>query len=90
MDLATPRVTVHGLPVHLTPREWAMLRVLVAHAGSVVSPRQLLREAWGPDYGDEGDYVRAYITRLRQKIETDTKFPRYILLNRGLGYLLAP
>ena len=89
VDLATTTVTSGGVTVHLTPREWALLRVLVAHAGSVVSPRQLLQEAWGPEYGDEGIYVRAYITRLRQKIEPDPKNPRYVLLHRGLGYQLA-
>ena len=62
VDLATTRVTIDGVVARLTPREWAVLRVLVTHAGSVVSPRQLLQEAWGPDYGDEGVYVRAYIT----------------------------
>ena len=83
------RVTSHSRSVQLTPREWATLRVLVRYVGRVVSPRQLLQEAWGSDYGDEGDYVRTYITRLRRKLEPDPHQPRYILLERGLGYRLT-
>ncbi len=83
------RVVLHHQPVRLTPREWAVLRVLLKHTGRVVSSRQLLQEAWGPDYGDEGDYVRTYVTRLRRKLEPDPRYPRYILLERGLGYRLA-
>ena len=89
VDLEGMRVTSHQRPVQLTPREWATLRVLVKYAGRVVSSRQLLQEAWGADYGDEGDYVRTYITRLRRKLEPDLRHPRYILLERGLGYRLV-
>ncbi len=88
IDLERMRVTKQRHQVQLTPREWATLRVLVRHAGRVVSTRQLLQEAWGPDYGDEGDYVRTYITRLRRKLEPDPRHPSYILLERGLGYRL--
>jgi two-component system KDP operon response regulator KdpE len=88
IDLERMRVTKQRQQVQLTPREWATLRVLVRHAGRVVSTRQLLQEAWGPDYGDEGDYVRTYITRLRRKLEPDPRHPSYILLERGLGYRL--
>jgi two-component system KDP operon response regulator KdpE len=89
IDLAGMRVTTHQRPVQLTPREWATLRVLVKYQGRVVSARQLLQEAWGSDYGDEVDYVRTYITRLRRKLEPDPHHPRYILLERGLGYRLV-
>jgi len=89
IDLEGMRVNSHNRPVQLTPREWATLRVLVKHAGRIVSSRQLLQEAWGTDYGDEGDYVRTYITRLRRKLESDPHHPRYILLERGLGYRLT-
>jgi two-component system KDP operon response regulator KdpE len=75
--------------VRLTPREWAVLRVLVKYAGRVVTPPRMLQEAWGPEYVDEGDYVRAYIARLRRKLEPDSKSPRYILLEWGVGYRLA-
>ena len=71
VDLENMRVTSHDRLIQLTPREWSVLRVLVKYAGQVVSPRQLLQEAWGADYGDEGDYVRTYIARLRRKLEPD-------------------
>jgi two-component system KDP operon response regulator KdpE len=89
IDLEGLRVFRHNQPVQLTPREWALLRVLVKNAGKVVSCRQLLKEAWGPDYGDEGEYVRSYVTRLRRKLEPDPQHPRHILLERGLGYRLV-
>ena len=90
VDLPGNRVTLRGEAVHLTGREWAMLQVLVRNAGRVVSAQQLLQEAWGPDYGTEGEYVRAYITRLRRKLEPDPSSPQFILLERGLGYRLTP
>ena len=88
VDFKNMRVASQERLVQLTPREWAVLRVLVKYAGRVVSPRQLLQEAWGLAYGDELDYVRAYVIRLRRKLEPDPQHPRYILLERGLGYRL--
>ena len=88
VDLEFHRVTVDDRPVRLTAKEWAILRILVDSAGRVVCPRQVLQEAWGPEYGDEVDYVRSYIRRLRNKLEPDPQHPRYILLERGLGYRL--
>lgn len=89
INLDSGLVSIDGVPIRLTPHEWSVLRALVKHVGQVVTPRQLLKEAWGPDYGDEGDYVRTYITRLRHKLEVDPKNPRYILLEWGFGYRLA-
>ena len=89
VDLESGLVTLYDHPVKLTPHEWGVLQVLVRYAGRVVQTRFLLREVWGPDYGNEGDYVRAYITRLRRKLEPDPKHPRYILLERGFGYRMA-
>ena len=89
INLDSGLVSIDGVPIRLTPHEWSVLRALVKHVGQVVTPRQLLQEAWGPDYGDEGDYVRTYITRLRHKLEVDPKNPRYILLEWGFGYRLA-
>lgn len=76
-------------PIKLTPHEWAVLRVLAKHIGQAVTLRQILQEAWGPDYRDEGDYIRAYVSRLRRKLKPDPKHPRYILLERDFGYRLA-
>ena len=89
VDLDGLRVISHDRGKHLTPREWALLRVFIKYAGQVVAPRTLLQEAWGPDYGDEGDYVRTYVNRLRRKIEPEPQHPRYLLLERGLGYRLV-
>ena len=89
VDLDGLRVVSHGRSKQLTPREWALLRVFIKYTGQVVAPRTLLHEAWGPDYGDEGDYVRTYVNRLRRKIEPEPNQPRYLLLERGLGYRLA-
>lgn len=89
IDFDYHRVTINDRPVKLTAREWSILRVLVNNAGRVIGPRQLLQEAWGPEYSNEFDYVRAYIRRLRKKLELDPKNPRHILLERGIGYRLV-
>lgn len=89
VDLEGLRVISHDCSKQLTPREWALLRVFIKYAGRVVAPRTLLQEAWGPDYGEEGDYVRTYVNRLRRKIEPEPQQPRYLLLERGLGYRLV-
>ena len=89
VDLEFHRVTVDDQPMRLTAKEWAILRILVNNAGRVVCPRQLLQEAWGPEYSDEADYVRSYIRRLRTKLEPDPQHPRHILLERGIGYRLV-
>ncbi|PKB63679.1 MAG: hypothetical protein BZY80_05985 [SAR202 cluster bacterium Io17-Chloro-G2] len=88
IDLECREVSSHEESVHLTQQEWAILKVLVNHAGSVVTPRHILQRAWGEEYGDEDDYVRTYITRLRKKLEREPRNPRFILLERGLGYRL--
>ena len=89
VDLDGLRVISHDCGKQLTPREWALLRVFIKYAGRVVAPRTLSQEAWGQDYGDEGDNVRTYVNRLRRKIEPEPKRPRYLLLERGLGYRLV-
>ena len=66
-----------------------MLRVFINYARRIVAPRTLLQEAWGPDYGEEGAYVRTYVNRLRRKIEPEHQQLRYLLLERGLGYRLV-
>jgi two-component system KDP operon response regulator KdpE len=84
MDLVRRLVTVADREVKLTPREYDLLRLFVAHAGKVLTHRFLLRELWG----GEGDvqYLRVYVRALRHKIEPDPEQPRYILTEQGVGY----
>jgi two-component system, OmpR family, KDP operon response regulator KdpE len=72
--------------VRLTPKEFDLLRYLVSHAGKPVPHRELLQAVWGPDYGDQTDYLRVFITHLRKKIESNPAKPQYILTDPWLGY----
>ena len=89
VDLDGFRIVSHDRSLKLTPREWAILRVFVKYAGRVVTPRTLLQEVWGPEFGDEVDYVRTYVSRLRRQREPERQQPRYLLLEHGLGYRLV-
>jgi two-component system, OmpR family, KDP operon response regulator KdpE len=88
VDLAARHVIVAGREVHLTPHEFRLLAMLVKHAGKVLTHRQLLREVWGPEYGDENHYVRVYMAQLRRKIEADPARPRWLQTEPGVGYRL--
>jgi len=81
-------VTVTGREVQLTPTEYDLLRVLVIHAGKVLTHRQLLREVWGIGYEQETHILRVNISNLRRKIEPDPARPRHILTEPGVGYRL--
>jgi two-component system KDP operon response regulator KdpE len=89
VDLTRRLVTVRGEPVKLTPTEYALLRLLIQHAGRVLTHRQILREVWGPEYINETHYLRVYFAQLRQKIEDDPALPQIILTEPGVGYRLA-
>jgi Response regulators consisting of a CheY-like receiver domain and a winged-helix DNA-binding domain len=88
VDLNLRRVTVRGQEVKLTPTEYDILKVLVQHAGRVLTHKQLLKAVWGNEYGDDTQYVRVYIGQLRRKIEDDPARPRYIITESGVGYRL--
>jgi two-component system, OmpR family, KDP operon response regulator KdpE len=88
VDLERRLVTIDGQEVKLTPKEYDLLRILVTHAGKVITHRQLLREVWGPVAVHETHYVRVYIGQLRQKLEPDPAQPRYLLTEPGVGYRL--
>ena len=88
VDLGKRQVLVGGREVHLTPTEYNLLRVLVAHAGKVVTHRQLLREAWGPAYAAQSQSLRVYVGQLRRKLEADPARPRLLLTEPGVGYRL--
>jgi two-component system KDP operon response regulator KdpE len=86
VDLVRRIVTVRGAEVKLSPREYDLLRLLVAHAGKVLTHRFMLKEVWG----GEGDvqYLRIYVRQLRQKIEPDPERPLHIVTETGVGYRL--
>jgi two-component system KDP operon response regulator KdpE len=88
VDTVARLISVAGREVHLTPHEFKLLAVLVRHAGKVLTHRQLLREVWGPEYGDESHYVRVYMAQLRAKIEADPARPRWLQTEPGVGYRL--
>jgi two-component system KDP operon response regulator KdpE len=88
VDLVRRIVTVDGREVKLTPKEYDLLRVLVNHAGKVITHQHLLREVWGPGSVHETHYLRVYIGQLRQKVEPDPAQPRYNLTEPGVGYRL--
>ena len=88
IDLAAKEVTGPDGPIRLTPTEWNVLDVLARNVGKLVSQRQLLQEAWGPQYEKETDYLRVYMAALRRKLEPEPSRPRYLLTEPGMGYRL--
>jgi two-component system KDP operon response regulator KdpE len=86
VDVAERRVTVNGQRLKLTPREFRLLALLVENADRVMSHQQLLENVWGWEYINDVDYVRIYVSHLRQKIEPEPSRPRYILTEPGVGY----
>ncbi len=89
VDLSRRLVTRNEEAVKLTPTEYALLRLLIQHAGRVLTHKQILREVWGPEYVEETHYLRVYFAQLRQKLEEDPSLPRLILTEPGVGYRLA-
>ena len=88
VDLVRRIVTVRGQEVKLTPREYDLLRLLIAHAGKVLTHKFILREVWGTE--TDVQYLRIYIRTLRQKLEADPQQPALILTEQGVGYRLRP
>lgn len=89
IDFETRRVHANGKDVRLTPKEFELLRHLVTHAGKPVTHRELLQAVWGPDYGDEPEYLRVFINQVRKKIEANPAKPKYILTEPWVGYRFA-
>ncbi|MGC8669175.1 MAG: response regulator [Chthonomonadales bacterium] len=88
VDLGRRQVCVAGRKVNLTPTEYDLLRVLVQHAGRVLTHRHLLREVWGAAYESDAHILRVNISNLRRKIEPDPSRPHYIVTEPGVGYRL--
>jgi two-component system, OmpR family, KDP operon response regulator KdpE len=86
IDFEKRVVTVKGKSIRLTPKEFELLRQLVANEGKALAHRRLLQAVWGPDYGDETEYLRVFINQLRKKIEPDPAHPRYIHTEPWVGY----
>jgi two-component system, OmpR family, KDP operon response regulator KdpE len=86
VDLDRRSVSRAGDPVHLTPIEYRLLTFLIAHAGRVLTHRQILREVWGPGHSESGHTLRVYVGRLRHMLEADPAQPRYVLTETGVGY----
>jgi len=88
VDLARRLVTIAGQDLSLTPIEYDILKVLISHAGKVLTHRQLLKEVWGPAYEQEVHLLRVNISNLRRKLEPDPARPQYVLTEPGVGYRL--
>ena len=85
-DLSRHQITVGEQDIDLTPTEFNLLVYLMRNTGKVLPHRSILQNVWGPEYGEEAEYLRVYIGRLRQKLEKDPLHPKYLLTERGVGY----
>jgi two-component system KDP operon response regulator KdpE len=87
IDLAKKVVTgAGGDEIRLTPTEWGIVEMLVRHRGKLVTQTQLLKEVWGPQYGEETNYLRVFMAQLRRKLEPQPSRPRYFITEPGMGY----
>src|SRR6266516_2669151 len=86
IDLEKRAVSVAGSRVAMTPHEFELLRFLAQNEGKLLTHPMILREVWGPAYGDESHYLHVYVSQLRRKIEPDPARPRYLLTEPGVGY----
>jgi len=86
VDITERKVMVKGERIKLTPREFRLFALLVENAGRILTHKELLEKVWGWEYTDDLDYVRIYISHLRQKIEPNAAQPKYIITESGVGY----
>jgi two-component system KDP operon response regulator KdpE len=87
IDLAAKRVTTpDGDEIRLTPTEWGIVEVLASNRGKLVTQIQLLRDVWGPNYGEETNYLRVFMAQIRRKLEPDPSSPRHFITEPGMGY----
>ena len=90
IDFQKREVIAGGKAVHLTPKEYDVLKHLVANQGKPLTHRRLLQAVWGPDYGEETESLRVVINQLRKKLESDPSRPKYILTEPWIGYRFQP
>lgn len=88
-NLQNSTVTVEGQDVHLTPREWGIIEYLLRHRGQLVNKTDLLQAVWGQAYSKETNYLRVYMSQLRQKLEKDPGHPQYLVTELGVGYRMV-
>jgi len=90
LDFESRQLTVRGQEVHLTPKEFEVLKHLIGNQGKPLTHRRILQSVWGPDYGEETENLRVVINQLRKKIETDPAHPKYIRTEPWVGYRFQP
>jgi len=88
VDFDSRQISAPGRKLRLTPKEFELLRYLVGHANKTISHRELLQAVWGPDYGDQVDYLRVFVNQLRKKIEPKPSSPVFLLTEPWVGYRL--
>jgi two-component system KDP operon response regulator KdpE len=89
INLASRRILRDGKTLRLTPKEFELLSYLIAHPNTPIPHARLLQAVWGPDYGDQVEYLRVFMNQLRKKIEVDPAQPRYLLTEPWVGYRFA-
>jgi two-component system, OmpR family, KDP operon response regulator KdpE len=90
IDLAGRRITTRHGEARLTPIEWQLVELLVRNRGRLVTGRELLQQVWGPQYGNETNYLRVHLAHVRRKLEPEPGRPRYFHTEVGLGYRFEP
>ena len=90
VDPEIQEIRVKDEPLSLTPTEYNLLVYLIKNASKTLPHKMILKKVWGPEYGDESEYLRVYIGRLRQKIESDVLHPRHLFTEHGMGYRFEP
>ncbi|BBF79812.1 response regulator [Asticcacaulis excentricus] len=88
IDLAAHKVSVRDTPIKLSPKEFALLKVLATHAGKLLTHKYLMQKVWGEAQADDNQYLRIYIAQLRQKLEIDPARDQFIVNEPGIGYRL--
>ncbi len=88
VNLTNMTVLRASVPIRLTATQWRLLTALSRNANRIVTSQQLLREVWGPGQTDQAHYLRIYVRQLRQRLEPEPTFPRYLITETGLGYRL--
>lgn len=86
MDLVRHEVFIDAERTAFTPKEYELLRYFITHRGKMLTHKQILRDVWGPAHGDDTQYLRVYVSQLREKIEKDASDPDYIVTEPGIGY----